>query len=134
MIRQDYLLRLIEQLGVFFRRALAGESSGSSDELTTQLEQLTDEVIGLPGELVLTLPVDDLVSLFELSDRMVIEKCFLAGEINRIRAKLETGIESKTFHTDRAVFFFDIALPNLTGELKERTHKRLTDLTTERTN
>ncbi len=125
MIRQDYLLRLIEQLGVFFRRALANESSTSSEALASQLDQLTDEVIGLPGELILSLPVEELVSLFELSDRMVNEKCFLAGEINRIRAQLETQPVEQAIHKDRAIFFFSMVLPHLSGELKDQTNNKL---------
>lgn len=125
MIRQDYLLRLIEQLGVFFRRALANESSANAETLTTQLDQLTDEVIGLPGELILSLPVEELISLFELSDRMVIEKCFLAGEINRIRAELETQPEEQAIHKDRAIFFFSMVLPHLSGKLKEQASRKL---------
>lgn len=129
MIRQDYLLRLIEQLGVFFRRALANESSTSSEALASQLDQLSDEVIGLPGELILSLPVEELVSLFELSDRMVIEKSFLAGEINRIRAQLETHPEEQAVQKERAIFFFSMVLPHLSGELKDQTQKKLADLT-----
>ena len=79
MIQQDYLLGLIRQLGEFLRRAVSGESAISEQELNQQLERWTDEILGLPISLITALPTEELMGLFELSDRMVIEKCFLAS-------------------------------------------------------
>jgi hypothetical protein len=128
MIQQDYILRLIQQLGEFFRRAADSRSIISDEEMNAYLEQVTGELIGLPTELIMSLPADELVGLFEVSDRMVIEKCFIAAEIHRLKADIETNGERQAEYRDRALFFYSVIEPNLTGNLKEEVRLRLEQL------
>jgi hypothetical protein len=128
MIRQDYLLNLIEQLGKFLRQAIAGESVNSDIELNQTLEQLTDEILGLPVSLITSLQPEELIHLFELSDRMVVEKCYLTAEINRLKAIVEKDSDEKERLQERAVFFFDLILPQLSGKIAEEAHKHLSEL------
>ena len=128
MIRDDYLLRLIEQLGEFFRRTLGQEEGSAPEALEQELESLTGEILGLPPSWILAAPPEDLIALFELSDRMVIEKCYLTAEINRLKAlQLQDEADRKPFQ-ERAVFFFDTVLPELRGELRDQAVKHLADL------
>lgn len=128
MIQQDYLLRLIQQLGDFFRRTLAGKSTNSSEELDQHLEQLSEEILGLPSTLIMTLPPEEIINLFEMSDRMVIEKCFVTAEIHRIKSQLEEDPELQKLFRERAIFFFETIAANLQGELGEQAQEHLKEL------
>ena len=134
MIQQDYLLGLIQQLGKFLRRAVRAESASSEIELNQQLEQMTDEILGLPIVLITTLPAEELIELFELSDRMVIEKCYLSAEINRLKAEVEKDVAEKNRLEERAVFFFNMIIPDLTGTIAETAKQHLHHLTDESVN
>lgn len=134
MIQQDYLLGMIQQLGKFLRRAVSGESASSEIELNQQLEQLTDEILGLPITLITTLPAEKLIGLFEMSDRMVIEKCYLSAEINRLKAEVENDFAEKNRLKERAIFFFTVILPELTGAVAESAKQQLSHLTDESVN
>ncbi|MCZ6671659.1 MAG: hypothetical protein O7C75_01845 [Verrucomicrobia bacterium] len=131
MIREDYLLRLIQQLGEFFRRTLGSVSANSSEELDQHLEQLAGEILGLPYTLIMALPPEELISLFEMSDRMVIEKCFVTAEIHRLRAQVEKDTELQKLFRERAVFFFETVTPDLHGELGEQAREHLNELASE---
>ncbi|MDA0347107.1 MAG: hypothetical protein O3C43_02435 [Verrucomicrobia bacterium] len=128
MIRQDYILQLIQQLGEFIRRAADSRSITADGELNVHLEQLTAEVIGLPSELIMSLPADELVDLFQVSDRMVVEKCFVTAEIHRLKAENETNGERQTEYRERALFFYLTIEPNLTGKLADDVRQRLEEL------
>jgi hypothetical protein len=128
MIRQDYILQLIQQLGEFIRRAADSRSTTVDVELNLHLAQLTDEIIGLPSDLIMSLPADELVELFQVSDRMVIEKCFVAAEIHRLKAEHETDLERQSDYRDRALFFYLTIEPNLTGKLADEVRQRLEEL------
>ena len=128
MIREDYLLRLIQQLGEFFRRTLGAQTSGSSEQLDLELEQMAGEILGLPAALVYTLPPEDLIELFEMTDRMVVEKCFLTAEINRLKAQVEDDAILREAFRERAAFFFSTIIPNLTGKLAEQARIHLREL------
>lgn len=128
MFRQDYILQLIQQLGEFIRRAADSRSTTVDVELNVHLEQITDEIIGLPSDMIMSLPANELVELFQVSDRMVIEKCFVAAEIHRLKAENETDRERQTEYRNRALFFYLTIEPNLTGKLGEDVRQRLEEL------
>lgn len=122
---------MIQQLGEFFRRAAGVQRAESTEVLETHLEQLTDEILGLPSSIIMSLPPQELIELFELSDRMVIEKCYVTAEIHRLRAEVEEDPQSKLQFKERSVFFYDAVLPDLEGDLKETASKHLLELKSE---
>lgn len=50
MQRQDYILRLIEQLGAFFRQVTALRQSKRDDEALLMLVRAQETLLGLPAE------------------------------------------------------------------------------------
>ena len=56
MIREDYIMRMIEQIGELVRRIL--NRSISRESVEADLEKLTEQWIGLPSNMLLALPVD----------------------------------------------------------------------------
>lgn len=133
MIREDYILRLIQQLGEFLRRSIRGTAAVSAEELDQHIEQLTGEILGLPTTLIVSLPPDNLIELFEMSDRMVVEKCFVTAEIHRLKAKVETDPGKRRKFLEKAVFFLDTVRQHLTGDLAALADKHLEDLKSELT-
>jgi hypothetical protein len=134
MIHEDYLLKLIQELGQFLRRIVNGESSNSAVELNKKLEQFAYEVLGLPATLILSLRTEELIELFTMSDRMVIEKCYLSAEANRLKATVETDTQEKRRLQERAVFFYTLALPDISGEIAAFAKNHLKNLANEATN
>jgi len=134
MIHEDYLLKLIQELGQFLRRIVNGESSNSAVELNKKLEQFAYEVLRLPATLILSLRTEELIELFTMSDRMVIEKCYLSAEANRLKATVETDTQEKRRLQERAVFFYTLALPDISGEIAAFAKNHLKNLANEATN
>lgn len=122
MIREDYIMRMIHQVGDLIRRIL--NRNISQENIEEDLEALTEQWIGLPASMLLSLPVDHVYRLFEDSDRMVIEKSYLMGEIYRAKG-IGSKLDSERFeHFEKASFFYrkcsGMVEPKLQGEIDKR--------------
>lgn len=64
MIRTDFIMRLIELLGVFAARVLRRIEKGDLEGAGNEIEAVAKETIGLPMAVLENTPPDDLISLF----------------------------------------------------------------------
>jgi hypothetical protein len=128
MIREDYILRMIQQMGEFIRRILNQNSSQESIE--ADLEEITGQWIGLPASMLLSLSVDEVYRLFEDSDRMVIEKSYLMSEIYRAKGIETECNDTKIENFERALFFYNKCSGFVGKGLQSEIDKRIIELTT----
>lgn len=100
MVRRDYLLRVIEQLGVAWGGVLrlAGLRQGGQYEETGQaIDQLSRQYLGLNAGSLRTLSADELIGLVRLGstigagDAATAEKLLLLGALLREDAELQAA-------------------------------------------
>ncbi|MCF3651460.1 hypothetical protein [Synoicihabitans lomoniglobus] len=104
MIRRDYLLAMIEQLGAL-ARAATGKNM-PAEKLQVEMEDLSGQWIGLPTVVLFTLPVEELHRLIADSERLVSEKCFLTAELFRTKAEMATDDDSRRIFSGKALYFY----------------------------
>ena len=125
MIQQDYILRMIEQLGAFLRAIMRGE--GSAEKLEGELDEMAVECLGLPLVVLLALPKEEAYRLLEDSERLVSEKSYMMAEICRAKALVENEGALKESLQEKARFFYERAQGQIGGEVESRIARRLAE-------
>ena len=126
MIREDYILRMIQQIGEFIRRIL--NQSISQESIEADLDEITGQWIGLPASMLLSLSVDEVYRLFEESDRMVIEKSYLMSEIYRAKGIGSESNDTKIENFEKALFFYSKCSGFVGKGLQTEIDKRMSEL------
>ncbi|MEZ5277960.1 MAG: hypothetical protein R3F07_16380 [Opitutaceae bacterium] len=127
MIRRDFMLRMIDQVAALVERILKGNLS--SERVGMELDAVSAEWIGLPSSILLALPAEEVIRLFEDSDRMVAEKCFLMAEVCRALALVAAdGDERKSLLRKSRCLYDRTAGAGLESELQSRIDGRLIEL------
>ena len=123
MIRTDYIIRLIEELGVFLR-ALMGDRSSHvrpAEDLQAAVEDSCQQGLGLSYGTIRAMTPEDLLALFRSGGRTWVERCYLAAtldacdaEISRRRHDVTRARES----AQRALYFYSVLIadPSVPGE------------------
>jgi hypothetical protein len=115
MIRTDYILRLIEELGVFLR-ALMGDRTNRfrpAEDLQAAVEDSCQQGLGLSYATIRAMAPEELLALFRSGGRTWLERCYLAGtldacdaEISRRRRDVTRARES----AQRALYFYGVLI------------------------
>lgn len=103
MIQRDYIMNLIEQLGLLVRRITNRESVDT--ERTTEIDKFVGEWIGLPLNTLIALPPAEVLRLFEESDRLVGAKCLIMAEIFKAEALTAETTEQRVELLSKSAFF-----------------------------
>jgi hypothetical protein len=111
MIRSDYILRLIEELGVFLR-ALMGDRTRRfrpAEDLQAAVENSCQQGLGLSYSTIRAMAPEDLLALCKSGGKTSMERCYLAAtldgcdaEIARMRSDAAHARES----AQRALYFY----------------------------
>lgn len=126
MIQQDYLLRMIEEMGIFVRRILGQELSGET--IATQVNALSEQWIGLPASMLLDLPPEEACRFVEESERLVVEKIYLLAELSRVQGMTAEDPQEQRLRWANAVFFYARTIPLLDGKLKTTVEQRIQEV------
>ena len=103
MIQRDYIMNLIEQLGLLVRRITNREIV--DDERTTEIDRFVGEWIGLPIRTLLALPPAEVLRLFEESDRLVGAKCLIMAEVLKAEGLTAETSEQREAFLAKSSFF-----------------------------
>lgn len=130
MIQRDYIMRMIEQIGVLighiFDKNIAHENSEQ------ELDAVTAQWIGLPSSILLSLPAAEVCRLFEESGRMVAGKSFLMAEVCRAKGLTADENEERVEFLEKARYFYRrCSGTDLDPEIQVRIEDRLDELTHE---
>ena len=90
-------MRMIEQISALVAHIL--DQKISQDSVDEELDDLAQKWIGLPSGMLLALPPEEVFSLIENSDRMVLEKGYLMGELYRLK-----GVHSQSLDEKKGLF------------------------------
>ncbi|CAN5631727.1 DUF6483 family protein [soil metagenome] len=82
-MHQDYILRMIQQIGIFITRILRLREDGDFDEALTVLDRAYGRLAGLPGSLIHAISEDDLVNLMSAQGPVATERFLALGELLR---------------------------------------------------
>ncbi len=126
MIREDYIMRMIQQIGVLVARIL--NQSLSHEEMDVEFEGLTVQWTGLPASMLLALSKEKVYSLFEESERMVVEKSYLMAEIYRAKGLSSESAESKREFLGNAKFFYGKCTGLVDESLQNEIDSRLAEV------
>jgi len=103
MIQRDYIMNLIEQLGLLVRRITNREIVDT--ERTAEIDKFVGEWIGLPISTLLSLPTAEVLRLFEESDRLVGAKCLIMAEILKAEGLTAETSEQRVELLSKSAFF-----------------------------
>ena len=124
MIREDYIMRMIEQIAALVARIL--NQKISQESLDEDLDGLAEKWIGLPSGMLLALPPEEAFLLIEDSDRMVVEKSYLMGELFRLKGMNSHSLDEKKDCFAKSLYFFG----NCSGKVSAKLQSDL-DATSE---
>lgn len=129
MIRRDYLLTMIEQLGAMVRAVMNREAT--VEQIDDDIENLTGQWIGLPSYVLFSLPETEVHRLIQDSDRMVAEKCFLMAELFRTKGLMDPDETSRREFNRKALYFFRHCPAELEPDVRETIAAHIAALTAE---
>jgi hypothetical protein len=78
---QDYLLRIIQQMGVFLRAMLVAQRDHRPDEIRESSREALTLLLGLPPSVTDSLTPDGLVTLLSMGGRFEVVRGVLAAEV-----------------------------------------------------
>jgi len=82
-MHQDYVLRMIQQMGVFITRVLRLREDGEYDEALVEITHAYGRLAGLPASLVHAISEDDLIAMMSAQGRMATDRCVALAELLR---------------------------------------------------
>ena len=126
MIREDYVMRMIEQIAALVARIL--NQKISQESLDEELDGLAEKWIGLPSGMLLALPPEEAFSLIEDSDRMVVEKSYLMGELYRLKGAHSQSLDEKKDYFAKALYFVDKCPGRVSPKLQSNIDATLEEL------
>jgi hypothetical protein len=102
---EDYLLRIIKQMGAFLRAMLGALREHRPEEVRETSDEALTLLLGVPPALAGSLTPDGLVTLLSVGGRFEIQRGVLAAEVyvRRVQADRMSGLaESAAFDEARA--------------------------------
>ena len=131
MYEEDYLLRIIQQMGVFLRAMLAAQRDHRPDEIRETSREALTLLLGVPPALTDSLTPDGLVTLLSVGGRFEIVRGVLAAEVfvRRALADRMSGLsESAAADEARARRLIDEVISEGGDENAERARALLEEL------
>jgi len=88
MLRKDYIMRLIEQLGVALERILALKHDGQTHQALKEIEQACEKYLGLDPRVISAASGEALLSLMSMGGSFDPRRAELLGELLREEGEL----------------------------------------------
>ena len=130
MIQRDYIMRMIEQIGVLIGHIF--DKNIAHENTEQELDAVTAQWIGLPSSILLSLPAAEVYRMFEESDRMVAGKSFLMAEVCRAKGLTAEPDEERREFLEKALFFYDrCSGTGWEAEVQSKVEERMEELTLE---
>lgn len=90
MYEKDYILRLIQQMGVFLRAMLAALREHRPDDVRESAGEALTLLLGMPPELADSLTPDGLVTLLSVGGRFEVKRGLMVAEVMARRSQAGT--------------------------------------------
>jgi hypothetical protein len=91
MIREDYIMKMIEQLVKVLAKILLNKETGNYQEAINNIETAFNNILGLDYNLLRVLSAQDIISLLKISkdDTTLSIKCIIIAKLLKERAEIE---------------------------------------------
>src|SRR5690349_18462514 len=86
---RDYVKRIIEQFGMFWRQIVRLRESGELDELRKTLDKAGEQFFGLTPDFIDLLPDAELLKLSETRGELDPDKAMVLAHIFKLRADID---------------------------------------------
>jgi hypothetical protein len=113
MIRSDYIMRLIEQLGAVLRAFVSGTAVSGLQTEDTQgmIEESCRRALGLSYATIRAMPPEHLVALLRAGGGTWMDRCFLAGILHEYDAEIsrQSGDMARARESaERALYLYSV--------------------------
>jgi hypothetical protein len=128
---EDYILRIIKQMGAFLRAMLGALREHRPEEVRDSSNEALTLLLGVPPALAGSLTPDGLVTLLSVGGRFEIQRGVLAAEVyvRRVQADRMSGLsESAAFDEARARRLIDEVIAQGGDQNVERARALLEEL------
>jgi len=115
VIKQDYILRLIEQLAQFLARILKLHEKGDYDAAMLAIEDALKKLVGLDLKLVEAIGLEDLVNLLKPGIDLDISKCIVVADLLKSRGDVRLALGDPEAATDSYIRSLTLFLEVFTG-------------------
>ena len=134
MIRNDYIMRLIELLGAFARRVYRRIESGELEELSGELDSASNQFLGVPLAVLSSSPLATLLGLFSSKEQLDYFRIMAAGVILEAkgRAAYREGDEIRAYQDWlKAISLLNAAAASNDPEIERITDEKMKQLETD---
>jgi hypothetical protein len=115
VIKQDYILRLIEQLAQFLARILKLHERGEYDAAMSAIEDALRKLVGLDLRLVEALELEDLVALLKPGIDLDVSRCIVVADLLKARGDVRHALGDEAAATDSYVRSLTLFLEVFSG-------------------
>lgn len=134
MIRNDYVLRLIELLGAFLQKTVAKLDTGDYDKALDELEKTSSQTIGIPLVVLENTPAEQLEEMLHLpSGKVDYFRLMGSGLILDARAQssFNQGEEVPAYlYWLKSLYFLSKASETVDDQISDRTDERIETILT----
>jgi len=101
MIQKDYILRMIEHLGEFLKRALLKKQAGNHEQALSTIESAFGNLLGFDSKLFDALSAEEIAELLGISkDKSTGSmKCIIAARLLKEKAEIQMHTEKNNYFT-----------------------------------
>src|SRR5215467_3213306 len=127
MLRKDYIMRLIEQLGVAVARIIALKNNNQAHEALKEIEQACEKYLGLDPRVIGAASGEALLTLMSMGGKFDPKRAVLLGELLKEEGELyemESMAERSYWAYTRSLWLF---LESLNQDPSLRTPENLED-------
>lgn len=83
MIRDDYIMRMIEQFTIAITKILFNKNIKNHEKFIIQLDNLSSQFIGLDLKMLHSLSTEEIIPLFTINNNLDSSSCFITAEMKK---------------------------------------------------
>jgi hypothetical protein len=115
VIKQDYILRLIEQLAQFLARILKLHERGDYDAAMVAIEDALKKLVGLDLRVIEALALEDLVTLLKPGIDLDVSRCVIVADLLKSRGDVRHALGDPDGGIDSYIRSLTLFLEVLSG-------------------
>lgn len=132
MIKNDYIMRMIEQFSKVLARVLFNTGAQHWEEAQTDVQDAALNFLGISLRMVRRLPTDDLLAMMTVGGRLDTAKCYIAAQLLLADARIHEGANEagETAESSfRALELMTVCLPQLPRDARDGAREQLDEIT-----
>ena len=108
MIKEDYILRMVEQLSIAIAKVLKLKEAHQHQEALSMIDQTFQQLFGLNSKTINSLPAESIIELLQLNTPEEAQKCFWIAAL--IKEQGDIYESQKDFQTSESKYLDSLEL------------------------